>query len=428
MNTLTFLMIVILAISTEINCQQCRTSSDLGGTECVLLTPYYTEYQWATCLTDDYIRERSSERHYCRNSAVRCWYQCQLEINGLDSGDVYTNCRCSPGDSRPTSPPDLDPECFSPDGSSCTWYRECLEVRYPCEGTRDGYAIEFAEKFCNLYTNNFNTFSTNAQNWIDGVRRCLQVALVPSLRPWIQKTCAEIRTDAFNTHSPCYLTPGSGAPSVCSLPIRDQWNIFWLVFRNTEFQSTAVTDTGTQMIEVMSGCTKQFGANIARTVELKLRNVLSLVNPAETASSVGKYFADLLDFDNKGIGWFPLDRQSDSPRQRRQLTEAGVMLLVASLQSLDVPTSGTGRMYSVDEIVSEMADAVRNGELSNIPITVGNTEVVVGVSSMGGCEDLLCNGTNITVLATSSAAPPAPNTLTVLNIVVTLCALFAAAR
>ena len=102
------------------------------------------------------------------------------------------------------------------------------------------------------------------------------------------------------------------------------------------------------------------------------------------------------------------------------------MLLVANLQSLDVPTSGTGRMYSVDEIVSEMADAVRNGELSNIPITFGNTEVVVGVSSMGGCKDLLCNGTNITVLATSGAAPPAPNTLLMLNVVVVLYALFAA--
>ena len=53
---------------------------------------------------------------------------------------------------------------------------------------------------------------------------------------------------------------------------------------------------------------------------------------------------------------------TNSPRLCRQLTGGGgtddsVMLLVASLQTLDVPTTGTGRMYSLDEIVTEMADA-----------------------------------------------------------------------
>ena len=90
------------------------------------------------------------------------------------------------------------------------------------------------------------------------------------------------------------------------------------------------------------------------------------------------------------------------------------MLLVASLQTLDVPTTGTGRMYSLDEIVTEMADAVRNGQLSKIPVTVDGTEVIVGVSSMAGCGDLLCsNGTNITILATSAAATPHLNTFIV---------------
>ena len=135
-------------MSSEISCQRCRTSSDLGNTECVLLTPHYSQYQWATCLTDAYIRQKSNQSHLCRNSAVQCWYQCQLEINDQESGAVYSNCRCSTD--RPTAPnpcPDLNQNCHSPDGTSCNWYRNCLEQCYPCEGTGDGYAIEFAEKF-----------------------------------------------------------------------------------------------------------------------------------------------------------------------------------------------------------------------------------------------------------------------------------------
>ena len=140
--------------------------------------------------------------------------------------------------------------------------------------------------------------------------------------------------------------------------------------------------------------------------------------------------ADLLNFDSKGIGWFPLHRWSnttDSPRQHRQLTETGesndsvhIMLLVASLQSLGIPTAGTGRKYSLDEIVTEMADAVRNGQLSKIPVSVDGTEVIVGVSSLRGCGDLLCsNGTNITILAIapSGAATSLPHMFIVLNLV-----------
>ena len=103
------------------------------------------------------------------------------------------------------------------------------------------------------------------------------------------------------------------------------------------------------------------------------------------------------------------------------------MLLVASLQTLDVPTTGTGRMYSLGEIVTEMADAVRSGQLSKIPVTVDGREVMVGVSSMAGCGDLLCNsGTNITILATGAAVTPHPNMLVVLNLVAGLIVSFAA--
>ena len=173
------------------------------------------------------------------------------------------------------------------------------------------------------------------------------------------------------------------------------------------------------MVEVMAGCTRQFLADIGMTVELKLSNALSAIDSAVRASSVGKYVVACSILTIKALdGSFLTGREEGV---------MSVMLLVASLQTLDIPTTSTGRMYSLDEIVTEMADAVRNGQLSKIPVTVDGTEVIVGVSTMGGCGDLLCSsGTNITILATSAAATPHLNMLIVLNLVASLFVSFAA--
>ncbi len=174
---------ILVALPCEMSCQ-CSGSSDIGNTECVLLRPRYLQYQWATCLTHDYIQLTSNQRHICRNYATMCWYQCQLEIHHQENGPVFDDCACSPGDTIPTSDdtmPTLALECYSPSGDDCNWYRDCLEACYPCEGTEDGYAIEFAKKFCDLYTERLSEFSSQGIMWIDGVRKCLQVVLVPSL-------------------------------------------------------------------------------------------------------------------------------------------------------------------------------------------------------------------------------------------------------
>ena len=100
----------------------------------------------------------------------------------------------------------------------------------------------------------YNDFSNNGSNWVDGVRKCLQVALVPSLRPWVKKTCEDIRRDAFNSHPCCYVTPGSGAPGICELSCADVWRAFWLLYFEGGALSYAPIETGKQMLSVMAGC------------------------------------------------------------------------------------------------------------------------------------------------------------------------------
>ena len=69
-----------------------------GARECVKFSGY-TDYQWATCHTDSYIKATTGNRHSCRNqNHIYCWYQCMIGTYGIGSGDVLSSCRCTPGE------------------------------------------------------------------------------------------------------------------------------------------------------------------------------------------------------------------------------------------------------------------------------------------------------------------------------------------
>lgn len=346
-----------------------------------------------------------------------CYYQCQLEVNGQDQGPVYDNCRCSPTDILP-SPTEqvstLPPQCFSPRGIDCSWYRECLEARYPCESTGDGYAIRYAEKYCTLYNNNFNDFSPSGRMWIDGVRKCLQLFLVPYLRPWVQKSCQDLKNEAFGSHSNCYLNPES-APSICQLPCIDVARAFILVNFEGDALTTEPLETGKQMLEVMFGCFGTFSCPgiIATTVTIVVPGLATIRSARRllAAGRIGLHIAKSLSFESNGIGWFPFLNTSSSERQRRSLqnvTEDTVMLLLTDLKVLNVsngsrPLNVIGRQ-TLEEAVTALTDAVSNGMLSRIPVSLDETAYTFGVSSLGQCSDTFCSDTsNVTLLASGAA-------------------------
>ena len=403
--------------------QQCRTQNGnvvgIGGTECVLLTPYYSQYQWATCLTEDYIMRVSNQRHYCRDpSAVICWYQCMLEFYELDQGPVYSGCRCSPGETTTEAPTDnLPPHCYSPRGEDCSWYRECLERRYQCEETDDSYAIEYAEKFCNLFANNYNDFSNDGRAWVDGVRKCLQVALVPSLRPWVRKTCEDIRRDAFNSHPDCYVTPASRAPGICELWCPDVWRAFWLVNFEGGALSSAPIETGKQMLSVMARCFSRWphsGCIPAAQTALLITVLPGHIGTRLAAAKLVNYIATEQNWIENGFRWFPfLDDDNDNSdmgnRNKRQTTDeyTNINVLLVDTKALNIsngttstPTRGN---IDLDQAVENLANAVGDGLLSEIPIVLNGTQMNLEVFSVGQCTDILCNSTNVTELAT---APP----------------------
>lgn len=110
--------------------------------------------------------------------------------------------------------------CANPSGSDCSWYRKCLERRYPCSGKEHDYAIAFGEKYCNRFGKEYDSFNGESRRWIDATRKCLQQELAPILRENLskEKRCQEIYDRAFASHINCYVQPESGSDlSVCNL-------------------------------------------------------------------------------------------------------------------------------------------------------------------------------------------------------------------
>ncbi len=416
---LSLLLLLVPGSACQLQCGTVDGSvHNLGEVECVLLiSPPYDDYQWATCLTDDYIMRSSNQRHHCLSGGgTACWYQCMIEIYDISQGAVNDECRCSRDENTTTETPtdDLPPYCYSPGGQDCGWYRDCLEVRYPCEETDSGYAIEYAEKFCNLYSANYNDFSTDGRAWIDGVRKCLQVVLVPTLRPWVSKTCEDIRRDAFDSHPECYVNPASGAPGICELSCADVWRSFWLVNFEGEAYSSAPIETGKQMLSVMARCFESGPlSGCIPAAQTALLLTVPGIPGVTAAAKVVAFIAAKMDWSANGFRWFPFlgDDDSDSAsRKKRQTTgeyTASIHVLLVDTKALNISNGTTSTptpgQENIDQVLTNLASSVSDGLFSEIPVVINGTQMILEISSVGQCTDTLCNSTNVTELA---RAPP----------------------
>jgi len=235
-----------------------RDTGPSGIIECIQIPRYNNEYQWATCLTDTYIKAKSSGKHVCEDQSVTfCYYHCMLEIHDANSGPVDKECcACQYGEEYTQSDLTLPSECYSPSGTNCGWYENCLEKKYQCRGTDDDYAMEYATKFCNLYKENFADFSVEGQTWVDAVRKCLQVSLVPIIRPWCSKSCKEVKQIAFASHVPCYVLPNKQDPSIsiCNLGIIDKLKVFWTIKSSLVMSVDSSLETMNGMLHTMIEC------------------------------------------------------------------------------------------------------------------------------------------------------------------------------
>jgi hypothetical protein len=287
-----------------------------------------------------------------------------------------------------------------------------LEKKYPCEATSNAYALEYAEKFCRLYGEKKSWFTEKGQRWMNGVRKCLQVSLVPLLRPWNNPTCQEIREKAFASHTPCYLNPDKNVPSVCDLDGVEFYKIFFII--KGAFLDL---DTAWESIKGMWNIGKECGSRYIRIWGKEFMRITKLViqkfmqrkrrssDPIPEADArsrfvnrLGSAIAVSLKWNKEDMDWlaFPgnLTTANDS-------NTFDIFMVLVDKKALGIVNNSiTPIMPPVDlnSTIQTFASAIKHGHLS-LQVDGFN----VWLKSMASCSDKSCKETQ--TLAVSEKPP-----------------------
>ncbi|XP_076076633.1 uncharacterized protein LOC143047449 [Mytilus galloprovincialis] len=379
------------------NCD--RDTGPSGVTECFLDSSYYKEYQWGTCITNVYMQEKSGGKYHCRDSTrTYCYYQCMLELHDVESGPVYDDCKCENGQEYTESNLTLPSRCYSPSGADCSWYRDCLERKFKCSGTEDDYAMAFATKFCDLYSQNYQDFSQDGQQWIDAVRKCLQVSLVQSLRPYLPFTCEDVKRIAFDSHTPCYVKPIPESPSisVCNLDASDYFSVFWTIQSSLKTSTNSSLRTIRSMFETLKQCTVSFLPSFSfdgpvRLVKLKLKYFFILGRRRRPNSDDKmKILNDFVDsmayklhWQENGVLWFS-DPEINSNNSASSETYIDVFLTNRNVYDLDA--KNTRVPSNLNTTVNKFKKMTQTGDLNG---NIGGFSIKILTSQ--GCLDASCD-------------------------------------
>ena len=299
-----------------------------GARQCIKISGY-TDYQWATCRRDSYLKSTTGGRHYCRNQNHNyCLYQCMLEKYSRNSGVVLRSCLCkSASFSKPTTTPPvivplpLPSWCYSQNGTECKWYKECLNKAYPACEIENRYSINFAETFCELSDQNLTGFSSQGKQWLNAARRCLQSKLLPFIRRTSVPSCIYLRAKSIDEYTQCRLNPGQSLPSYCSLPVKDRLIEFWHIRLNTDFDATY--EPGLKnILDIMKECRNIPQENSLVKAAKDKMDKISKNRAGETELRIKYWLEDpptlpiQLDMFLKDVNWkFLKDASADSKSQ-----------------------------------------------------------------------------------------------------------------
>jgi hypothetical protein len=407
MMSVKLVLLTLLGVVTDGNGICDRQTGPVESIECSLTDKFNTE-QWNTCLTNTYIQQQSQGRHRCGDETVKyCNYPCMREVYYLEGDLVIDPCACNASSVPSTST--LPIECLSPDGSNCDWYKTCLERKYSCQGTPTEHVLTYATTFCELYTKHRGIFSDQAQRWINDARKCLQMALVPFVRPFINSNCQKIRDKAFTSYKPCYLRPYPGDASICRMTRRDWLRIFWTL-KSAFIASTPIAYGSLQnAIDTFNECSMDTEANDFGHIFKEFKLTIDLIQTSwdnlnkdqsdQIAVSIAHQIARTLLATPTRWGWYAYGIPLSTQRSRTGYKQMAIELLVADLpgvvnETLVPPVNITNIEFN--EIITRLENLVINGDLHII--TDNGTFYV---SEMSYCLDMKCYATT-----ESHVAPP----------------------
>ena len=335
-----------------------------------------------------------------------------IELHDKESGPVTSDCSCTPS-SVPKPPLSSLPSfCYSPSGTSCQWYRSCLERKYPCRGTNNADPLKYAEEICWLYDKRKSVFSPDGRKWVDGVRKCLQVELVPLLRPWNKPTCQEIGKTAFESQVSCYMKPDEGVLSICDLDCKEYFKIFWAI-KGYIFRVETVWESlsGLWNIDDKCGsnrshnCFQEGGQGLIKITKMSVQKFTQRgkrsfdSTPDETArrkfvDRVASAIASRLKWDTVVMDWFAYPSNVKTASDPSSLE---MVMVLADKKALGIDTSFRPS-FNFNQSLQKFSSAIEEGTLL-LQVDGYN----VWVKSLVSCSDKSCNDTQ--TLADSDKPP-----------------------
>ncbi|CAF3832290.1 unnamed protein product [Rotaria sp. Silwood1] len=291
------------------------------------------------------------------------------EVYYLEGDLVIDPCACN--DSSVLPAPTLPTECLSPDGSSCDWYKNCLERKYSCQGTSTEHVFTYATTFCELYTKHKNLFSVRAQRWIDDARKCLQMALVPFVRPFSNDNCQKIRNKAFTSYKSCYLRPYPEDASICHMTRRDWLRIFWTL-KSAFIASTPIAYSSLQnVIDTFQECSMDTEANDFGHIFKEFKLTIDVIQRSwdnlnkdqsdQIAVRIAHQIARIVLAPSSRWGWYAYGIPLSIESSRTGYKQMAIELLVADLpgivnDTLVPPINITNIEFN--EIITRLENAV----------------------------------------------------------------------
>ena len=160
-----YLMLIATCYVCYVNAEECDVNVGPAGVIHCVKIARYSDNQWATCRTDQYIKTKSKLRHQCSEQRrIYCNYQCMLDDYNQNNGNILPHCRCSPGVPQPTEKALLSAWCFSPDGKACNWYNVSVKLIQNVTTLRTTTPSRMQKSFVNYTIRSTRIFPSKGNN------------------------------------------------------------------------------------------------------------------------------------------------------------------------------------------------------------------------------------------------------------------------
>lgn len=371
----TIVLVLFSSLHTSVDGTCSRHLGPSGSHGCVRLH-YYHEYQSATCVSNAYLKAKWNNYHHCRDHAKYCWAQCMTERYNISSGPVYKDCQCVPATTVTT--PLIPNNCNYPSGKNCSWFDNCFDKMYSCNGTSVTEIKELSLRLCHANTPILK-LSTKGLDFVAAVKKCFPFFMAPVLK--LHHSCTAIENIADEVRKTCLSKPFGGI-SLCELGINDIWTMFWS-FRN-EYATTFIPGLHSFSKEVQrcaQNYTYRLGfISVMKKIKLYFK---ASVRPYIDITIAEKYLsqlAEVLQLKDNGIMWYA------------DLNEDTCISILFAIRDPST-TFFTSFNASVETAIKVIRKMVKTGETQ-----LYINGFLVNLESVFSCQDFECLDPNHTVV------------------------------